>query len=513
VSALPTLTRPRRPSVSERVSRATGAEPVVPAAPTDPGGPAGPPAHRGVGLDTVFTALVALFGWVAGIARLSDNSFFWHLRTGEWILDHGSVPHHDIFSFTAPGTKWVAQSWLAELIYGALNRGLGAFGIRLFVGLIGVAVGVLAYRLALRLCRSTLRAFGISAVALACVFALWSERPLVLGLLFLLILLWVVEVPDSLVGRHPLVVIPVLMWLWVNVHGSFALGFAYLGLHLIGRWVDGAPPWAGRERLITIGAVIGFLASFVNPYGVSLVLFPIELLSRSEILSHVIEWQSPDFRSKWGIALALWICVFIAAVARGRHRVSRRDLIVTVPMLLLALWALRNIAVAPLIGLPVVARGFAVDTDAPERFSKTFLAAATAAIVLIGVMVGVSAAGESNFAVESYPVQSMRYVANHDLLGSRIFTDDADAGFVILAYSPEQRVFMDDRYDMYPTKLINDYFTVSDGLDGWSRALDRYDVDVVVWVRHSALSSHLDNSPSWERVHTDKTHAVWVRTG
>jgi hypothetical protein len=177
-----------------------------------------------------------------------------------------------------------------------------------------------------------------------------------------------------------------------------------------------------------------------------------------------------------------------AAVARGRHRVSRRDLIVTVPMLLLALWALRNIAVAPLIGLPVVARAFAVDHDAPERFSKTFLAAATAAIVLVGVLVGVSAAGESNFAVESYPVQSMRYVAHHDLLGSRIFTDDADAGFVILAYSPEQRVFLDDRYDMYPTKLINDYFTVSAGLPGWSRALDRYDTDVVVWARHTALS-------------------------
>ena len=157
-------------------------------------------------------------------------------------------------------------------------------------------------------------AFAISAAALVCVFALWSERPLVIGLLFLLVLLWVVEVPDSIVGRHPLVVIPVLMWLWANVHGSFALGFAYLGLHLVGRWVDGSPPWVGRERVIATGALIGFVVSFVNPYGVSLVLFPIELLSRWEILSHVIEWQSPDFRSKWGIALAIWICVFIAAV-------------------------------------------------------------------------------------------------------------------------------------------------------------------------------------------------------
>ena len=508
MSASPTLARTSRPSVSERVARATGTEPVAPAAsPTQRNAGRG-----GVGLDTLLTALVALFGLVAGIARLSDNSFFWHLRTGEWILDHGSVPHHDVFSFTVPGTKWVAQSWLAELMYGGLGRVFGAFGIRVFVGLVGAAVGVLVYRLALRLCRSTIRAFGISASALLCVFALWSERPLVLGLLFLVVLLWGVEVPDSLVGRHPVAAIPVLMWLWVNVHGSFALGFAYLGLHVIGRWVDGAPPWEGRERAITIGAAIGFVVSFVNPYGVSLVLFPIKLLSRSEILSHVIEWQSPDFRSRWGIALALWIGVFIAAVARGRHRVSRRDLIVTVPMLLLALWALRNIAVAPLIGLPVVARAFAVETDAPERFSKAFLTAATAAIVLIGMIVGVSAAGEPNFAVESYPVQSMRYIANHDLLGSRVFTDDADAGYVILAYSPEQRVFMDDRYDMYPTKLINDYFVVSGGMPGWSRALDRYGVDVVVWARQGALTALLDKSPFWEHVHTDTTHAVWVRT-
>ncbi len=506
MSATPTLTRTPRPSVAERVALATGSGREA------PGTPVAAPARRGVGLDTLFTALVALFGWVAGVARLSDNSFFWHLRTGEWILDHGTVPRHDVFSFTAPGTKWVAQSWLAELIYGSLNRTVGAFGIRVFVGLVGVAVGVLAYRLALRLCRSTLRAFGISGVALLCVFALWSERPLVLGLLFLLVLLWVVEVPDSLVGRHAMIAIPLVMWLWVNVHGSFALGFAYLGLHLVGRWVDGAPPWLARERVIATGAVIGFLVSFINPYGVSLVLFPIELLSRSAILSHVIEWQSPDFRSRWGIALALWICVFIAAVARGRHRASRRDLIVTVPMLLLALWALRNIAVAPLVALPVVARTFAVDEDAPERFSKTFLAAATAAIVMIGLMVGVSAAGEPDFAVESYPVQSMRYVANHDLLGSRIFTDDADAGYVILAYAPQQRVFMDDRYDMYPVKVIDDYFTVSAGLHGWSRALDRSGVDVVVWTRQSALSSLLDKSPDWQRAHTDKTHAVWVRT-
>ena len=142
----------------------------------------------------------------SGSRSLSDNSFFWHLRTGEYILDHG-IPHHDVFSFTAPGTKWVAQSWLAEVTYGALVPG----GRR-------VRHPVLRRRSSARAsaCSRTASrcgwsatgscACGITLAALAGIYTLWSERPLLIGVLFFLVLLWVVEVPDSLVGRHPMIV-------------------------------------------------------------------------------------------------------------------------------------------------------------------------------------------------------------------------------------------------------------------------------------------------------------------
>src|SRR5713226_3380496 len=192
-------------------------------------------SRPGAGLGWVFTALFGVFGWATGIAKLSDNSFFWHLRTGEYILDHG-IPHHDPFSYTAPGTRWVAQSWLAEVLDGAVYRTFGATGVRLLVGLVGVCIGVLAYRLALHLVRDRVVACGLTIAALAGVYTVWSERPLLLGVAFLLVLVWAVEVPGSVVGRHAMVAIPVLMWLWANTHGTYQLGFAYLGLHLLGRW-------------------------------------------------------------------------------------------------------------------------------------------------------------------------------------------------------------------------------------------------------------------------------------
>src|SRR5208282_4734732 len=39
--------------------------------------------------DTVITIFLALAGWHSGLAKISDNSFFCHLGTGQWILEHG----------------------------------------------------------------------------------------------------------------------------------------------------------------------------------------------------------------------------------------------------------------------------------------------------------------------------------------------------------------------------------------------------------------------------------------
>jgi hypothetical protein len=77
--------------------------------------------HRGITMAALITALFGVGGFALGSGSLGDNSFLWHLRTGKLILDHG-IPHRDPYSFTAAGTRWIAQSWLVELMYGALSR-------------------------------------------------------------------------------------------------------------------------------------------------------------------------------------------------------------------------------------------------------------------------------------------------------------------------------------------------------------------------------------------------------
>ena len=471
--------------------------------------------RRPPGLDFLFTAVFALFGFAVGIERLSDNSFFTHLVTGRYILDHG-IPHHDSYSFTAPGTKFVAQSWLAELLYGALDRSFGPFGIRVLGALTGAAITVLAFRLALRLSRERMRAALVSVAALSGLYVLWSERPLLLGLLFFMILLWIVEVPDCWVGRHPYVSMPVVFWLWANVHGTFALGFLYLGLHLLGRWLDGARPWQDRERTLLVSGAIAGAATLVNPYGPDLVFFPIHLLQRGDILRHIIEWASPNFHNRMGQALLLWLAVYVVVAARARNRFSRRDVVVTVPFLGLALWALRNVAIAPLVCLPAVARAVAVD---PERAARTKAeerrgpigVAFVIVLSVIAFAVFVRAYAEPDFVTVSYPVKAMNAVERDGLIGKRLLLDDGDASYAELGWYPKQRVFIDDRYDMFPEKVIYDFFDLSSAEGNWAKILARYDVEVVVWPRREPLTQLMQRSGDWTVIHRDAGWVAFVR--
>jgi hypothetical protein len=459
-------------------------------------------------LETLFTALFALCGWILGLRQLSDNSFLWHLRTGQLILDHG-IPRADPYSFTVPGARWIAQSWLAELAYGAASRLAGGFGVRLLVAVTGAAFVAATYRIALRTSRNRIRAAVLTTLLLATLLNVWSERPLIFGLAGMVALVVAVELPESFLGRHLLVSVPLTMWCWGNVHGSFELGYAYLALHVIGRWLDGAPPTGGRERKLVIATAASLVALLVNPYGFGLLWFPVQLLQRGSVLNNVSEWQSPNFRQLGGMLYAAWFGVVLLLLI-VRNKPSRRDLLVTFPFLFLGLWAIRNVGIAAIVTLPVAGRawvGGKVRHDDRLRLGWAFMAL----LLCAGLARFSSASSENDFDFQKYPVAAMHQLSVRGLLGDRLYTTDAWAGYTIWRSWPQQHVFMDDRYDMYPKAVVDDYNTIANVNPKWRATLDRWKIDVVVWPAKRSLSQALAEDGSWSRVYVDKTAAVFVR--
>src|SRR5215469_15094844 len=97
-------------------------------------------------LRAVQLAALALF--LAGIGGFAfytklcviDNDIWWHLKVGDWIIEHVAVPHTGILSRTAANRPWVAYSWGYEVLMSLAYRWFGLIGIGMYGTLLTIAV-------------------------------------------------------------------------------------------------------------------------------------------------------------------------------------------------------------------------------------------------------------------------------------------------------------------------------------------------------------------------------------
>src|ERR1051326_1445667 len=57
-------------------------------------------------LTAVVVVLALAFPFLLALEKISESDTFWHLKTGEWIIAHGAIPHVDPFSATVNGKQW-----------------------------------------------------------------------------------------------------------------------------------------------------------------------------------------------------------------------------------------------------------------------------------------------------------------------------------------------------------------------------------------------------------------------
>jgi hypothetical protein len=455
-----------------------------------------PQASSVVGL-----ALAAVAGGLA-LGSISDNSFFTHLATGRIILASG-VPSSDPYSFTAAGDPWVVQSWLASTAYGLIDRWAGGAGLRILTATLVFTMIALVWRLT-RAAHSLLPRLAITAAVLWTSVAFWAPRPLLFGLVALALMLVLVQ--D---GRDPRWLVP-LLWVWANSHGSFPLGLLALAAFWLGRRLDGEDD--GRERRALLCAGVGTVAAAVGPIGPRLLVFPITVLGRSAILRRVVEWQSPDFST--GFAR-----VFLVEVAAGALVLVRRPSYrIAVPLVVFsaaALLGLRNIPLASIVFVPGLAIGLAGlgRVDGRERTRANLVVGA--AVVAAGVIVVVSVAGRPSYDLSSYPVDAMVWLDQHGAIGTsaRVVTTDTTANALELLYGTRHRVFVDDRYDMFPLPVLEDYLVLNAGQPGWDDVLARHGIDTVLWPRSTPLGALVVESPDWSVQYQDAGVIVGCRRG
>jgi len=444
----------------------------------------------------------AVWGLSIGIDQISDNSFFTHLATGRLILAHG-IPHHDPYSFTAAGEPWVVQSWLASVLYGWVDSWFSSDGLRILMAALTTVLGAMAWRLS-RPAKSLAARVVITGCVLGVGSSVWAPRPLLIGLVLLTVTLLAAEK-----GLDPRWLVPVF-WIWVNVHGSFPLGLVAVGCLWLGRRADGKD--AAVELRCLLWGGVGTILGVVSPLGPVLLIFPVRLLGRMDVLRQVIEWQSPSFSSAWTRLFLLQVVIGVLALVR---KPSYRAAIPLVVFTAAALLGVRNIAVASIVLVPGTARGLAGLGSIRGDKRSPINAVAIGVFALVGALLASNGLAEPAWQLDTFPVDAVSWIEQNGLHNSEVHmaTPDTVGNYLELLYGDQAHAFIDDRVDMYPKSVVEDFVVLLHGSPGWRDVLDRREVNLVLWDRNEALTGLMAESSDWRILYSDAHWVVGCRRG
>ncbi|MGD1215028.1 MAG: hypothetical protein ABR861_08575 [Terriglobales bacterium] len=469
-------------------------------------------------------AAILLFGLLAITARnATDPDLWWHLRTGQWIVETGHVPHSDPFSFTRAGHAWVSHEWLSEAVFYELWKHGGAAALIVFSAIITTAGFMLLY---LRCPGKRHWAAAATACGALAAAPSWGVRPQMFTFTLASLLLWLLEAGQD--RPRLLFWIPPLFLLWLNLHAGFALGpallFAY-GVGLIMETAVGNTPWR-QARPIVLRVLLLLLVCLalvpLNPSGAELYRYPFDTLRSPGMRSFIGEWRSPDFH-EWLYRpfLLVWMLV-LTALASSRSRPKGR---VIVPLLLTsfaALDAARHIPIFVLVAIPVIAAALPVASASltvarrrpdSSRFRPLFNRAVLILIAVFALVKWVSLARNQDAReAEQFPQKAVAFLRTSDQ-PRRIFVYYDWGGYAIWKLYPESRVFVDGRADLYGDDLLRQSIkTVVDLRTGWRDVLDSWKVEAVLLPPTCALAQALFLDSNWRAAFSDSKAIILLRT-
>jgi hypothetical protein len=457
----------------------------------------------------LFVLFLGLFTMTA--RNVTDPDVWWHLKTGEYIALHHSIPHTDPFSYTRAGQPWVAHEWLTELFLYQLQRITG------FAGLILVFAAILCasfFLLYLR-CGPSPYIAGIATLCGAWATApLWGVRPQVVSLLLTSLWLLILEHAD----RRPSLLwwtVP-LMLFWVNLHAGFALGLALSLLFLLGGIIEHRLGYATRNPPFRIQAFIlllDFLVVPVNPNGLRLFSYPIDTLRSQAMQNYIAEWASPNFHSAEYWPFLLILLALFAILSWSRLRLRPRELILLLVGLYSSLASIRLIPLFVLVAVPIIARrlGSWPNRSHEPAFSllhpifnaAIILAMAAFAAVQVTKVIQRQPSAEN----QHFPTGAAAFLRTHPPAGP-IFNHYDWGGYLIWKLYPTTRVFIDGRADVYGPDLLHEFADAYQLKGPWRQVLQRWSVRTVVIPPDSALAAGLlAASPPWINAYRD-AHSV-----
>ena len=216
-----------------------------------------------------------------------------HIKNGEMVLQEEArqeVLNTNLYSYTFPGFPFMNHHWGSGVIFYLVHKAFGFNGVSALFLIVSLTTFGLFFDIARR--KSSFgTAFLVSILLLPLLVDRTEIRPEMFSYLLAGIFFWILSKKEK--TKKWLMILPLLLLFWVNLHVYFFLGLFLIGIFLLEAIIKKN---LKEAKLLGEVLLLSILASFLNPAGIKGIFYPFLIFGNYGY--RVLENQSVWFLDK-----------------------------------------------------------------------------------------------------------------------------------------------------------------------------------------------------------------------
>lgn len=441
-----------------------------------------------------------------------------HIKTGEIILQTGSIPKINLFSYTNPDFPFINTHWLSEVVFAGLFYIGGLPAIFFFsLAIAFLSFGVL-FVFSLR--RYSLLAIGVAGALLFRVLAERTDiRPEIFSIFFFTLFL-VILYKNREKQTRLIFLLPLLTVLWVNTHIYFLIGIVTVGLFLLDAIFTHRKTLLNQYVKTLLLVFVGCsFASLLNPYGIDGSLYPLRVFNN---YGYAIE-ENQNIFFLWGLfqkqtILFYWVSVLLlfSSLFLSIKKARPIDWLLSIVFSLLAVSAVRHF---PLFAIAVFIPFAAslTTTLLPFQEKKPLTASLFVLLFILWQIFLILPGKTLGFGVPTGGARGVDFFLSNNIQGP-LFNNFDVGSYLIYRLYPQEKVFVDGRPEAYPATFFTDIYKPMQNDPLVFEAIDsKYHFNTIFfshtdqtpWAQ--AFLLQITNNKAWTSIFIDPTVILLVK--
>ena len=449
-----------------------------------------------------------------------------HIKNGEMILsgNFSSVLSTNFYSYTYPDFPFVNHHWGSGVVFCLVHRFLSFIGLSIFFVLVIVSTFWLFFDTAKKNSNFTVTFFS-SILFLPLIVYRREIRPEIFSYFFCALFWWILSgVKNKRIAEKWLFILPAAQIIWINLHVYFFWGFILTGLFLMESYFENKVFF--KKLLVIFGFL--FLTSLVNPAGYKGLFYPLNIfkdygyrvLENQTVLfiDRVFGKYPPNlyFKIAFTALLVSWV------LALKKKNVSIINFCLFLLVSYLGWSAIRNFTVFAFFGLGIMAENINnIDFLKFRQKEKEIFVNISLGVFALFILFILDShywlARNLGWGVDKNTQTAINFFRQNNLEGP-IFNNYDIGGYLIYYLFPNEKVFVDNRPEAYPTEFFTDtYVPMQENQTIWEEVDQKYGFNAVFFYRndltpwgHQFLVAMIQNS-QWAPVFVDQNSIIFLK--